>query len=68
MSHAHDQPQDLGEFARLVEKMRHAQKRYFQTRSTFDLETSKSLERQVDRAVAEVLDDRPTLFPMERKP
>lgn len=40
---------DSVQFRRLVREMREAQKRYFKTRSLDVLETSKRLEREVDR-------------------
>jgi Na+/phosphate symporter len=43
-----DERQELLNFADLVERMREAQKRYFQTRKGTDLGTSKQLERTVD--------------------
>ena len=42
-----------GEFADLVKNMRIAQMQYFKTRSPSDLATSKSLEKQVDKILAE---------------
>ena len=45
----------LMEFAQLTKDMRSAQKHYFRTRSNDALETSKALERRVDRAVEEIL-------------
>lgn len=44
---------DLHELADLVEKMRHAQKQYFRTRSKTWLAQSKRLEKQVDDYLAE---------------
>jgi hypothetical protein len=41
------------EFRSLVGAMRAAQKRYFLERRPRDLDDSKALERQVDRALAE---------------
>ncbi len=38
---------------RLTRTMREAQREYFRTRSSDVLEASKSLERQVDRAIEE---------------
>lgn len=37
----------------IVSKMRAAQKAYFKTRDRADLEASKDLERQVDKALTE---------------
>lgn len=42
------------DFAELVCRMRTAQKAYFRTRSYFDLDESKKLERQVDNALREI--------------
>jgi hypothetical protein len=59
------------EFARLVLRMRTAQKSYFRNRKQIDLEDSKQLEREVDAAVREIL-TQPTLFdsrpPVDRLP
>jgi predicted RNA-binding Zn ribbon-like protein len=41
----------VSEFVSLVEKMREAQKRYFRTRASYNLNDSKKLEKQVDEAV-----------------
>lgn len=49
------------ELARLVADMRRAQKEYFRTKSSGALERSKSLERQVDQAVQEAI-EQPSLF------
>ena len=38
----------VGEFVRIVEKMRNAQKRYFRIRGNSELNVSKALEKQVD--------------------
>jgi hypothetical protein len=43
------------ELARLVTEMRDAQKKYFRDRGQGDLEASKRLEREVDRAAKEIL-------------
>lgn len=51
------------ELAKLVAKMRHAQKEYFRTRSTSALEESKRLERQVDEACQAILDGQKQMFP-----
>ena len=59
------------EFARLVLRMRMAQKAYFRARKQIDLEDSKRLEREVDVACNEIL-RQPTLFdlrpPVDRLP
>ena len=59
------------EFARLVLRMRTAQKAYFRARKQIDLEDSKRLEREVDVACRDVL-QQPSLFdarpPVDRLP
>jgi cell division protein ZapA (FtsZ GTPase activity inhibitor) len=50
------------EFLSLVEKMREAQKNYFQHRSTHYLELSKALEKQVDAHIKEISDPQLSLF------
>lgn len=52
-------------FVDLVAEMRAAQKRWFskETRTQEILDESRRLERAVDRAIAEMRDDQPTLFP-----
>lgn len=52
------------DLARLVERMRQAQKEYFKTRSSAVLEQSKYLEKRVDAAVEELL-RQPALFDRE---
>lgn len=47
------------EFARLVADCRRAQKVYFRDRTPGDLSKSKELEKRVDRAVLDILDERP---------
>ena len=42
----------VDEFINLVESMRDAQRSYFRTRSSDNLNTSKKLEKQVDEAIA----------------
>ncbi|WP_373248797.1 hypothetical protein [Bacteroides thetaiotaomicron] len=42
------------EFFEKVEKMREAQKNYFKTRSSMDLQLSKKLEREIDNEIARV--------------
>ena len=49
------------ELAKLVADMRNAQKEYFRIRSGPALEKSKQLEKRVDAAVKELL-DQPQLF------
>jgi hypothetical protein len=49
------------ELANLVAEMRRAQKEYFRTRSSGALDKSKALEKQVDAAVKECLEE-PGLF------
>ena len=58
---------DPTEFAKLVQKMRHAQREYFKAeRGTVDksrwLEESKRLEKAVDEAAREVLEKQKGLF------
>lgn len=45
---------DAKEFFEKVEKMREAQKNYFKTRSSMDLQLSKKLEREIDNEIARV--------------
>lgn len=53
----------IEEFARLVDRCRHAQKEFFRTRSDSALEDAKSLEKRVDEAVEKILNSRQkTLF------
>lgn len=54
----------ITELARLVRAMRGAQRQYFRTRSSADLEHSKAMERQLDATVAEILEP-PGLFGTE---
>jgi len=51
--------------AKLVKQMRAAQKLYFVTHASWDLDTAKALERQIDLALVKILDERPTLFPVD---
>lgn len=53
---------NITELATLVRQMRDAQRTYFRERSPQALNTSKELERRVDRAVADVLDKQQKLF------
>lgn len=53
---------DIDAFYALVARMMAAQKRYFKTRSSADLEYSKALERQVNQAVRDRADPQPMLF------
>ena len=46
---------ELKDYAELVERMRKAQNQYFKTRSTYDLNISKKLERDVDEATESIL-------------
>lgn len=56
----------IEELAGLARRMREAQRRYFRERTPGSLEESKRLERELDRATAEVLDPRPpSLFEEE---
>lgn len=45
---------DAKEFFEKVVKMREAQKNYFKTRSSMDLQLSKKLEREIDSEIARV--------------
>ncbi|WP_435005120.1 hypothetical protein P12x_003013 [Tundrisphaera lichenicola] len=56
------QTSGLRSFARLVESMRARQATYFKDRDPRDLALYKASEREVDRRVAEILDERPRLF------
>lgn len=60
-----DQIKTLNELARLVSEMRNSQKAYFMSRSESSLETSKRLERQVDRVCFEILNGQKELFQNE---
>lgn len=51
------------ELARCVREMRQAQKAYFKERTLESLDESKLLERQVDKTVKEILEDKPALLP-----
>ncbi len=53
--------------ARLVRDCRTAQKNDFSGRSTAALDRAKSLEQEVDRAVAAILDRQPSLFGEEAR-
>jgi len=50
------------ELIEIVKQMRTAQTRYFRERQTFDLETSKRLERVVDAELKRREDAQPELF------
>jgi len=52
------------DLARRVLAMRVQQRAYFRTRSTFDLERSQQLEREIDKLVAEIVEDKPGMLPM----
>ena len=59
-----DQEHDTA-FRELVRAMREAQKKYFRTRDTAELEKSKKLEREVDRALrAPAPDPRQGVLPL----
>lgn len=49
----------LPAFAALVSQMRAAQRDYFRHRDSEALTNSKRLEREVDRAIAEILEPEP---------
>ena len=53
---------NLEQFVAKVSEMRNAQKSYFRTRSAEFLNRSKSLEREVDKAVADFYDPQGDLF------
>lgn len=57
---------DLKQFAALAAEMRHAQKEYFRTRSPAALESSKRLEKAVDRALLEISQPQQGLFGEEQ--
>lgn len=46
--------EDYIEFVRLVYRMRKMQKQYFKTRNTTDLKSSKTIEKEVDKRIAEI--------------
>ena len=50
------------QFVAKVSEMRNAQKSYFRTRSPEFLNRSKSLEREVDQAIADFYDPQGDLF------
>jgi hypothetical protein len=50
------------ELARRVLEVLDAQKKFFRSRSTADLEASKALERALRRDCEEILDPQPTFF------
>lgn len=56
---------DLNDFVLLVRKMREAQQAYFRDRTYQSLALSKSLERQVDKAVRDIQDGQQDLFNRE---
>lgn len=45
----------LKEFAELVQRMRLAQKKYFQVRTPDNLRTAKALEKQVDFEISNII-------------
>lgn len=47
---------DARQFFNLVSRLREAQKRYFKTRSSADLQSSKQLEKEVDEEIRRVND------------
>lgn len=49
------------DFVKLVQKLRESQKRWFREKRPQDLDDSKALERQVDRALADLARP-PSLF------
>lgn len=52
----------LRQFAGLVAEMRNAQRAYFRTKGMNALEMSKRLEKQVDKALVDLLSPQGTLF------
>ena len=48
----------MDEFCELVKQMREAQKRYFRTRDANDLNESKRLEREVDKAIKDYVESK----------
>lgn len=52
----------LKEFAKLVQMMRHNQRRYFSTRNYEVLKSAKELEKQVDQICADITNVERTLF------
>lgn len=46
---------ELIEYAELVDKVRNQQKKYFQTRSSIDLNLSKKFEKNLDEATENIL-------------
>lgn len=55
-------------FVALVTEMRAMQRAYFKTRDGEVLHRSKQLEKQVDKAIVAMEDDRPSLFDTEEEP
>lgn len=53
---------NLEQFVAKVSEMRNAQKSYFRTRSAEFLNRSKSLEREIDKAIADFYDPQGCLF------
>ena len=45
---------DARQFFNLVSRLREAQKRYFKTRSSIDLQSSKQLENEIDAEIERV--------------
>ncbi len=52
------------ELARRVREMRRAQVRYFRERTVEALDESRRLERELDRTLAEIIEDRPPMLTM----
>ncbi len=53
---------NIQELARLVHDMRNAQQTFFRDRSRQAIDRAKQLEKQVDRAIADILSQQPRLF------
>lgn len=54
--------EDVQDYVRFVATLRHAQRRYFATRKPDALETSKRMERELDRWNDEALNPQPKLL------
>lgn len=51
-------------FFRQVKKMRASQRKFYRTKSSLDLKTALSIEREIDRMIEEI-DAPPSLFPSD---
>jgi hypothetical protein len=52
----------MDDFLKLIQDMRQAQRDYFRSRTSENLQKSKELERRVDAEVKSLLDKQATLF------